>query len=117
MKLGFGLPAAGAWATPENLGRVARHAEALGYRSLWVFQRLLYPLRPKDEYYGAPGGAWPEAFRSVLDPLATLVYVAALTRTVRLGVSVLIMPFDPNFQPGGPALDPILAQMESLAPA
>jgi probable F420-dependent oxidoreductase len=93
MKLGFGLPAAGAWATPENLARVARHAEALGYRSLWVFQRLLYPLAPKDEYYGAPGGAWPEAFTSVLDPLATLAHVAALTRTVRLGVSVLIMPF------------------------
>ncbi len=93
MKLGFGLPAAGAWATPEALARVARHAEALGYHSLWVFQRLLYPVAPTDEYYGAPGGAWPDAFRSVLDPAATLAYVAALTRTIRLGTSVLIMPF------------------------
>ncbi|MGH7276694.1 MAG: LLM class F420-dependent oxidoreductase [Candidatus Rokuibacteriota bacterium] len=93
MKLGFGLPLAGAWVTPENLARVARHAEALGYHSLWVFQRLLYVVAPKDEYYGAPGGAWPDAFRSVLDPAATLAYVAALTRTIRLGTSVLIMPF------------------------
>ena len=75
MKLGFGLPLAGAWATPENLARVARHAEALGYHSLWVFQRLLYVVTPKDEY-----------------------------------------DLDPNFQPGGPALDRVLAQMESLAP-
>ncbi len=93
MRLGFGLPAAGPWATPQNFARVARHAEALGYHSLWVFQRLLYPVTPQDEYYGAPGGAWPDAFRSVLDPEAALAYVAALTRTIRLGVSVLIMPF------------------------
>jgi probable F420-dependent oxidoreductase len=93
MKLGFGLPAAGAWATPENLARLARHAEALGYHSLWTFQRLLYPVRPRDEYYGAPGAAWPEAFRSVLDPTIALAYVAAHTTTIRLGVSVLIMPF------------------------
>ena len=31
MKLGFSLPTAGAWATPENQIRIAREAEALGY--------------------------------------------------------------------------------------
>jgi alkanesulfonate monooxygenase SsuD/methylene tetrahydromethanopterin reductase-like flavin-dependent oxidoreductase (luciferase family) len=46
MKLGFALPTAGAWATPENQISVARQAEALGYHSLWVFQRLLYALEP-----------------------------------------------------------------------
>jgi probable F420-dependent oxidoreductase len=93
VKLGFGLPVAGAGATPENLGEVARLAEALGYHSLWTFQRLLYPIAPRNEYYGAPGGPWPEGFRSVLDPPTTLAFVAALTQRVRLGVSVLIMPF------------------------
>jgi len=42
MKLGFSLPLAGAWATPQNQIRVAQRAEALGYHSLWTFQRLLY---------------------------------------------------------------------------
>ncbi|MBI4638861.1 MAG: LLM class F420-dependent oxidoreductase [Candidatus Rokubacteria bacterium] len=93
MKLGFGLPVAGAWATPDALERLARRAEALGYHSLWVFQRLLYPLRPRNEYYGAPGRAWPEAFRSVLDPLVALAFVTAVTRTIRLGASVLVIPF------------------------
>jgi probable F420-dependent oxidoreductase len=92
MQLGFGLPTAGAWATPEALVAVARRAEALGYRALWTFQRLFYPVAPREEYYGAPGGPWPAAFASVMDPLAVLAYVAAGTRTVRLGVSVLIMP-------------------------
>ena len=91
MDLGFGLPVAGAWATPEALLAVARQAEALGYRAVWTFQRLLYPTAPREEYYGAPG-AWPAAFASVMDPLAVLAFVAAGTRTIRLGVSVLVMP-------------------------
>ena len=93
MKLGFGLPVGGAWATPDTLARVAQAAERLGYHSLWAFQRLLYPVAPRNEYYGTPGAAWPEAFRAVLDPPAALAFVAALTTRIRLGVSVLLVPF------------------------
>jgi probable F420-dependent oxidoreductase len=85
------LPVAGAWATPEALVSVARRAEALGYQAAWTFQRLLYPTAPREEYYGAPG-PWPAAFASVMDPLAVLAFVAASTRTIRLGVSVLLVP-------------------------
>jgi probable F420-dependent oxidoreductase len=60
---------------------------------VWTFQRLLYPVAPRDRYYGAAGDAWPEAFRSALDPLMTLAWAAAHTTRVRLGVSVLITPF------------------------
>jgi probable F420-dependent oxidoreductase len=93
MKLGFSLPTAGDWATPENQVRVARQAEALGYHSLWVFQRLLYALEPKNEYPPTPGKFWPELFERVFDPIVTLAYVAAATTRIRLGTSVLIMPF------------------------
>jgi probable F420-dependent oxidoreductase len=93
IELGFGVPTGGAWATPEALVTVAQRAEALGYRSVWTFQRLLYAEKPRNDYYGAPGGAWPEVFRSTLDPIAALTFVAAHTRRIRLGVSVLIMPF------------------------
>jgi probable F420-dependent oxidoreductase len=93
VKLGFGLPVGGDWATPEAIDAVSRGAEALGYASLWVFQRLLFPIAPRNQYYGAPGGAWPEVFRRTLDPLVVLTLAAAHTRTIRLGVSVLIVPF------------------------
>lgn len=93
MKLGFSLPQSGGWATAENQLEVARHAEALGYDSLWVFQRLLYPLEPQNDYPPMPGQKWPPAFESVVDPIVTLAYVAAATRRIRLGTSVLIMPF------------------------
>jgi probable F420-dependent oxidoreductase len=71
---------------------VAGHAEDLGYASAWNFQRLFYPIVPRNEYYGAPG-PWPEAFRSALDPIVALTWAAAHSRRIRLGVSVLIMPF------------------------
>lgn len=93
MKLGFSLPTAGEWATPENQVRIAQRAEALGYDSLWVFQRLLYALEPRNAYPPAPGPRWPRSFERVLDPIVTLAYVAGATRRIRLGTSVLIMPF------------------------
>ncbi len=93
MKLGFSLPTAGAWATPENQLRIARQAEALGYHSLWVFQRLLYALAPQNDYPPLPGQPWPKPFQRVADPIVTLAYVAGATTRIRLGTSVLIMPY------------------------
>ncbi|GAA3457405.1 LLM class flavin-dependent oxidoreductase [Dactylosporangium matsuzakiense] len=83
MRIGFGLPVSGSWATPERLGRVAVAAEREGYDSLWSFQRL---------YVGAEQELDP-FYRSVLDPLVALGYAAALTETIRLGVAVVNLPF------------------------
>jgi probable F420-dependent oxidoreductase len=95
VKLGFSLPVAGAWASPDHMVTIAQRAEALGYSSLWVFQRLFYALEPKNEYYGAPGQPWPKPFERVFDPIVALSYVAAVTSRIRLGTSVLITPFYP----------------------
>ena len=54
-----------------------QEAEALGYHSLWVFQRLLYAIEPKNEYPPVPGKTWPKPFERVFDPIVTLAYVAA----------------------------------------
>jgi phosphoribosylcarboxyaminoimidazole (NCAIR) mutase len=35
MKVGFGAPVSGAWATPENLASFAVRAEQAGYQTLW----------------------------------------------------------------------------------
>src|SRR5262245_59118152 len=93
MKLGFSLPVSGAWATPANQVRVAQEAERLGFHSLWVLQRLLYPVAPQDDYPPMPGQQWPSAFESVADPLVSLAFVAGLTSRIRLGTSVLVMPY------------------------
>ena len=93
MKLGFGLPIGGTAASPESLSTLAQHAEALGYRPLWVFHRLLYPVTPLNGYYGAPNEPWPAPFRSTFDPIVTLAFLAGKTERVRLGTSVLVAPF------------------------
>jgi probable F420-dependent oxidoreductase len=93
MRLGFGLPVAGGWATPENMVAVAREAESLGYQSLWTVQRILYPRAPRNEYAGSPGGPWPAYFESVADGLVALGYVAAATSRIRLGTAVVNLPY------------------------
>jgi len=83
MRIGFGAPVAGAWATPGYLTAFARRAEDAGYASLWSFQRLLVP----------EGSGMEPVYRSVLDPLVALGYVAAGTSRIRLGVAVVNLPF------------------------
>ena len=83
MRIGFGLPVSGAWATPENIASVATRAQAARYASLWTFQRLLIP----------DGSNMEPVYQSVLDPMAALAYAAAVTTTIRLGVAVVNLPF------------------------
>jgi probable F420-dependent oxidoreductase len=83
MQIGFGAPVSGAWATPENLASFAVRAEEAGYATLWSFQRLLVP----EESSMDP------VYRSVLDPYAVLSYAAAVTRTIRLGIAIVNLPF------------------------
>ena len=93
MKLGIALPQIGEWATPENIVKVAQRAEELGYNSLWVLERLLWPLKPKNPYPATPDGNLPKQYQYVLDPIVTLTYAAANTKRIRIGTSVLIMPY------------------------
>jgi probable F420-dependent oxidoreductase len=83
MQIGYGAPVAGAWATPGYLTAFARQAEDAGYASLWSFQRLLVP----------EGSGMEPVYRSVLDPMVTLGYLAAATTRIRLGVAVVNLPF------------------------
>jgi probable F420-dependent oxidoreductase len=83
MEIGFGAPVSGAWATPQNLAAFAIAAESEGYSSLWSFQRLLIPV----------GSSMDAVYQSVLDPMATLSFAAAVTSRIRLGVAVVNLPF------------------------
>lgn len=98
MRVGISLPQLGPQASPESLIKVARHAEELGYDSVWVLERLLWPLAPKEPYPATPDGSLPEAYQIVLDPIETLTFVAAHTRKVQLGTSVLVLPYHTPIQ-------------------
>jgi probable F420-dependent oxidoreductase len=93
MRLGFTVPQFGPDAGPDALLEVARQAEELGYDSLWVIERLLYPRNPKAPYPATADGSLPLAYRRSLDPLATLAYLAAATSRVRIGSSIINLPY------------------------
>jgi len=65
---------------------VARRAEAEGYSSLWVSDHILVP---------AAGGTIPAL--EILEPIATLAYVAAVTSRIRLATSVIVVPIATRF--------------------
>ena len=93
MRLGFNLPQIGPAAGPEAIVRVAQRAEELGYDSVWVTERLLYPIEPQTPYMATPDGSLPEVYKTVLDPLEALTFVAGQTSRIGLGTSILDMPY------------------------
>jgi probable F420-dependent oxidoreductase len=94
VQIGLALAQYGAFTNLRSIQRVAREAEALGFDSLWVGDRLLVPLEPSDRYPGGDGTI-PQAHRTFLDPFAVLTVAAALTERVRLGSSTLNAPWYP----------------------
>ncbi|MFJ6462436.1 LLM class F420-dependent oxidoreductase [Streptomyces sp. NPDC091387] len=96
--LGLGLPQMKQYELGRDVADVARAAEAVGYESLWVFERVLFPEPATQGLYGVPGLAWPDQYRSVADPLVTLTLAAAATDRARLGTSVLVAPLHVPFQ-------------------
>ncbi|HET9488961.1 MAG TPA: LLM class F420-dependent oxidoreductase [Methylomirabilota bacterium] len=93
MRAGFALGNIGPIGTAENLVRIAQRAEALGYDTLWAVERLLWPLKPQTPYPVTPDGSLPAEYKHVLDPLEALTFVAAHTRRIGLGTSVLDIPY------------------------
>jgi len=86
MRYGVAIPHANAFATPEAIRTMAGAVEDLGFDSLWVSDHIIVP----------EGSSYIPEFMD--EPLATLAFLAAETRRVDIGVSVLIVPYrDPVF--------------------
>lgn len=93
MKIGIALPNFGPQASRENILRLALDAEKEGLDSLWVGERLLWPLNPQTPYAMTPDGSLPTFYQNVLDPLEILTFAAANTNKIALGTCVIDMPF------------------------
>ncbi|MFJ4805171.1 TIGR03619 family F420-dependent LLM class oxidoreductase [Streptomyces murinus] len=97
-RLGLGLPQMRQYSIGEDVPAVARAAEDIGYDSLWVFERALFPEPATQGLYGIDGLPWPDQYRSVAEPLVTLALAAAATERAELGTSVLVAPLHLPFQ-------------------
>ncbi|MDQ8703266.1 LLM class F420-dependent oxidoreductase [Streptomyces sp. LHD-70] len=97
-RLGLGLPQMKQYDIGRDIPAVAKAAEEIGYESLWVFERVLFPTPATQGLYGVEGLPWPERYRSVADPLVSLTLAAAATERARLGTSVLVAPLHIPFE-------------------
>jgi probable F420-dependent oxidoreductase len=93
MKVGILLPQTGDLATSENILYIGKEAEKEGFDSVWVFERLLWPVKPQTPYGGVPNLPIPVEYQSVLDPLETLTYLAGNTQRISLGTSIIDILF------------------------
>jgi probable F420-dependent oxidoreductase len=93
MKIGIFLPHVGEQATKENIAYSAIEAEKGGIDSVWVLDRLLWPLKPQTPYVASPDGSLPIEYQNVFDPLTTLTFVAGITERISLGTSIIDMFF------------------------
>jgi probable F420-dependent oxidoreductase len=93
--LGLALSAAanGPEADPGWIRDLTRAAEALGLHSAWVPDHVVIPVGSASPYPSGSGPVDPSMFGVSFDPLATLPYLAGLTRRLRLGISVLVVPY------------------------
>ncbi|MDF3147818.1 MULTISPECIES: LLM class F420-dependent oxidoreductase [unclassified Streptomyces] len=97
-RLGLALPQNRQYDLGRDVPDVARAAEAVGYESLWVYERALFPEPATQGLYGIEGLPWPDDYRGVADPLVTLTLAASATERARLGTSVLVAPLHVPFQ-------------------
>ncbi|MBI4277404.1 MAG: TIGR03619 family F420-dependent LLM class oxidoreductase [Armatimonadetes bacterium] len=82
MHWGLSIPHFKQVASPKAIRDVARHAEELGFDSLWVTDHVAMP----EKYV-------PRFGEVIYEPLTALAYAAAVTSRIKLGSSVIILPY------------------------
>jgi len=91
---GWSLTGRGALADRAAITTLARRAEALGYDSLFVTDRLLIPVAPTGAYPYTATGRFPIGpDEPWLEPLTAVAYLATVTQRIRVGTSVLVVPY------------------------
>jgi probable F420-dependent oxidoreductase len=93
MKAGMLIPHLGDSVTRDNVIYIAKEAEKEGLDSVWVLERLLWPLKPQTPYVATHDGTLPVEYQNVLDPLETLTYLAGITDKISLGTCIIDMLF------------------------
>ncbi|PON17784.1 hypothetical protein C2W62_11400 [Candidatus Entotheonella serta] len=92
MKYGFTLPGRGPFANPDDLGKLAKQGEDLGYDTLHTGDHIVVPKNIASTYPYSPTGAFPgSGSGEYLEQLTMLSYLAGQTQTIRLVTSVIIV--------------------------
>jgi probable F420-dependent oxidoreductase len=94
MQFGFALQGRGPLSKPDILFRLVQKGDTLLYASAFVTDHVVIPVEIDSAYpysaNGRVGGDWKEGY---LEPLPLMAHLAALTKRIRIGTSVLIIPY------------------------
>lgn len=80
VKFGFILPNFGDKITAEQLVEISRVCEESGFDSVWATDHVIMPVEQREPY------------GQLLEPLVTLSFVAAATKKLRVGTSIIVLP-------------------------
>ena len=91
MQYGFCLPNT---MDGDELCRFAQKAEELEFESVWIGDHIVLPTAPTNQYPYTPDGSFRRPHDApFLETLTMLAYVAACTSTIRIGSTVVIVPY------------------------
>ncbi|MBL6688935.1 MAG: TIGR03619 family F420-dependent LLM class oxidoreductase [Pseudomonadales bacterium] len=85
MNIGINIRVMGPQSSRDTISSLLTQAESIGIESAWIVDHIAIP---PDDAEGS-GGRY-------LDPITTLAWMAAQTSTIKIGTSVLILPYRPK---------------------
>ncbi len=94
MKFGLRYASLGRYANGPAAVELAQAAEAAGFDSIWTVEHVVVPRGYQSRYpYSETGrmGSGLEDF-PIPDPWIWLAYIASVTRTIKLGTAIVILP-------------------------
>jgi probable F420-dependent oxidoreductase len=71
---------------------VARKAEELGFESFWLPEHPIIPVHTTTPYPLSEDGKIPDFYAHIADPFIGLAGAAAVTKTIRLGTGICLVP-------------------------
>ena len=93
MKFGLMFANTGPFSIPDSLARLAQAAEEHGIESMWTVEHVVIPVGYKSPYpYNQSGKLPMPESMPIPDPVLPLAFAAAVTKRIRLGTGILILP-------------------------
>ena len=94
MKFGLMFVNSGPFSNPALFEVLVRTAEEVGIESLWSVEHVVVPIGYASQYPYSADGRMPGNNEKIPipDPIVPLAYAAALTKRIRLGTGILILP-------------------------
>jgi probable F420-dependent oxidoreductase len=93
MKIGLMFANSGPFTNPDLFAHLVTTAEKVGVESIWTVEHVVIPQDYKSPYPYSSSGKIPGGEDvSIPDPLQPLSFAAAITKNLKLGTGILILP-------------------------